>query len=270
MPKPRYEKTTYNDIRQPGLEQVPHVPKAPPGPFCNKQSVKDYREKIMPDWFEKVTEEHDKGQRLKQGQARYARDDGSPSGTPKDKTRSFKIVEKRGPGGSTRRLGPTDFAQSRVFEGPKGGTKNLGSVGFACSCVCEGPGGGTRRFSPMAFAQSRMFGGPKGGTKKLSSVGFACSHACEGPEAGTRKIGSVDLACSHQCGGQGAALWQCPALACYYRQYARDRGICQSFVPLLHTMQKSCCLRAPQLSTQRVPPSPHSSAACTSSCRYSR
>ncbi|XP_077564902.1 uncharacterized protein LOC144180432 [Haemaphysalis longicornis] len=91
MPKPRYEKTTYNDIRQPGLEQVPHVPKAPPGPFCNKQSVKDYREKIMPDWFEKVTEEHDKGQRLKQGQARYARDDGSPSGTPKDKTRSFKV-----------------------------------------------------------------------------------------------------------------------------------------------------------------------------------
>lgn len=248
MPKPRYEKTTYNDIRQPALEQVPHIPKPPPSPFCNKQSVKDYRDKIVPDWFEKVTEEHDKCQRLKRGQARYARDDGSPSGTPKDRTRGFKLVERRGPGGGgTRRLGSMDFARSRVSEGPEGGTKKLGSVGFSCSRTCEGPGGNT---------------------KKIGYLGFACSHACEGPGGNTRKIGPVDFACSHQCEGPGVALRQCPALGCYYRQYARDRGICQSFVPLLHTMQQSCCLRAPQLSAHRV--LPRSRAAWASCCRTSR
>ncbi|KAL1441142.1 hypothetical protein MTO96_008880 [Rhipicephalus appendiculatus] len=46
MPLPRREKTTYNDIRQPATDQVPHIPSAPPNP---------------------VTEEADKCQKLKRG-----------------------------------------------------------------------------------------------------------------------------------------------------------------------------------------------------------
>lgn len=41
----------------------------------------------MPDWFQKVTEEADKCQRLKRGRARYARDDSGPSAAPKEKSK---------------------------------------------------------------------------------------------------------------------------------------------------------------------------------------
>ncbi|KAL1441141.1 hypothetical protein MTO96_008880 [Rhipicephalus appendiculatus] len=67
MPLPRREKTTYNDIRQPATDQVPHIPSAPPNPVCIRQSVQKYRDRVMPDWFQKVTEEADKCQKLKRG-----------------------------------------------------------------------------------------------------------------------------------------------------------------------------------------------------------
>ncbi|KAL3172679.1 hypothetical protein MRX96_012731 [Rhipicephalus microplus] len=108
MPLPRREKTTYNDIRQPATEQVPHIPSSPPNPVCIRQSVQKYRDRVMPDWFQK----------------------------------------------------------RRWFRGQAG----------------------------------------------------------------------------------SGSLYRCPPLSCYYRQYARDSGVCQSFVPLLHTMRLSEELRAPQLS----------------------
>ncbi|XP_077496361.1 uncharacterized protein LOC144107237 [Amblyomma americanum] len=161
MPLPRREKTAYNDIRQPNTEQVPHIPSLPEGPVCIKQSVKEYRDRVMPDWFQKVTEEADKCQKLKRGRARYAKDGSGPSGLP----------------------------------------------------------------------------------HKEKSKGSAVPGA---------------LLC-HQCRGQGAAggLYRGPLLSCYYREYARDAGVCQSFVPLLHTMRLSETLRVPQLTApwNRRPPS---------------
>ncbi|XP_037498949.1 uncharacterized protein LOC119372540 [Rhipicephalus sanguineus] len=87
MPLPRREKTTYNDIRQPATDQVPHIPSLPPSPVCIRQSVQKYRDRVMPDWFQKVTEEADKCQKLKRGRARYAKDDSGPSAAPKDKSK---------------------------------------------------------------------------------------------------------------------------------------------------------------------------------------
>ncbi|XP_075526456.1 uncharacterized protein LOC142558185 [Dermacentor variabilis] len=87
MPLPRREKTAYNDIRQPATDEVPHIPRLPQGPVCIKQSVKKYRDRVMPDWFQKVTEEADKCQKLKMGRARYAKDDGGPSAGPKEKSK---------------------------------------------------------------------------------------------------------------------------------------------------------------------------------------
>ncbi|KAH8030021.1 hypothetical protein HPB51_006453 [Rhipicephalus microplus] len=166
MPLPRREKTTYNDIRQPATEQVPHIPSSPPNPVCIRQSVQKYRDRVMPDWFQKVTEEADKCQKLKRGRARYAKDESGPSAAAKDKS-----MDKS--------------KESRRYYGPAG--------------ISEASCGALQR---------RWFRGQAG----------------------------------------SGSLYRCPPLSCYYRQYARDSGVCQSFVPLLHTMRLSEELRAPQLS----------------------
>ncbi|XP_070376813.1 uncharacterized protein [Dermacentor albipictus] len=179
MPLPRREKTAYNDIRQPATEEVPHIPRQPPSPVCIKQSVKKYRDRVMPDWFQKVTDEADKCQKLKMGRARYAKDDGGPSAAPKEKSKDSR-------------------------------PKNV-TIGTAASEVASGA---------------------------------LLRRQCLGP-------------------GAAGSPYRGPLLSCYYRQYARDSGVCQSFVPLLHTMRLSEALRAPQLSpVQQRSRRPLPRAAC--------
>lgn len=163
MPLPRREKTTYNDIREPATEEVPHIPRPPPSPVCIRQSVNKYRDRVMPDWFQKVTEEADKCQKLKMGRARYAKEGSGPSAASKGKSKESRPY----------------YITAGISE-----------------ATCDA-------------LPCRWFRGQ----------------------------------------GVSGSPYRGPLLSCYYRQYARDSGVCQSFVPLLHTMRLSEMLRAPQLSS---------------------
>ncbi|XP_064487494.1 uncharacterized protein LOC135399690 isoform X2 [Ornithodoros turicata] len=67
MPKPRYEPTSYNVDHHPVLDAVPYVPRVPPKPFCIKQSVQEYRDKVKPDWWEKLEHQDAKAQKAQHG-----------------------------------------------------------------------------------------------------------------------------------------------------------------------------------------------------------
>ncbi|CAN8001309.1 unnamed protein product [Ixodes hexagonus] len=220
MPKPRYEKTTYDDrARKPVVEDVPHVPVPPPSPFCIKESVKEYRDGVRPDWWQKVTEDEDKLQRLKRGQSSYAADsegcDG-PSGSKKVKSKS-KFQNHRAQSCNVR------------------------------SCSAQGRGGETYK--------------PQNYTPRTCSLPHTRQPPICNPRSWKSQKHGVQGYGAQICGCQTYKARSCEALklqaeffgdshrrrSCYYRQYSCDEGTCQSFVPLMHTMQSLQTLKVPQL-----------------------
>ncbi|KAH6923284.1 hypothetical protein HPB50_026185 [Hyalomma asiaticum] len=178
MPLPRREKTTYNDIREPATEEVPHIPRPPPSPVCIRQGhhAKYHCNK---KWSDQAL-----------------------------------ITRSREQG------------QSRTLS-------NLRTP--------------PREFRDISKAPHLPFLFPKRPYYITAGISEATCDA---------------LPCRRFRGqGVSGSPYRGPLLSCYYRQYARDSGVCQSFVPLLHTMRLSEVLRAPQLSSvqqrTRTPPTVH-------------
>ncbi|KAM7295221.1 hypothetical protein ISCGN_024726 [Ixodes scapularis] len=223
MPKPRYEKTTYDDrARQTVVEETPHIPTPPPSPFCIKESVKEYRDRVRPDWWQKVTEEDDHALKLKRGQSRY-----SPSADGSD-----------GPSGSKRVKSKTKFQN---YE--------------ARSCVvrsCNAQSHAGQTYEPRNYRPRRCSPQTSQPQECHSRSWKAQNQGTRGYDTQTCKPRSYEARTSEAskpCAGFFSD-GRCQR-SCYYRQYSRDEGTCQSFVPLLHTMQVLPTLRAPHLARCR-------------------
>ncbi|XP_064487493.1 uncharacterized protein LOC135399690 isoform X1 [Ornithodoros turicata] len=177
MPKPRYEPTSYNVDHHPVLDAVPYVPRVPPKPFCIKQSVQEYRDKVKPDWWEKLEHQDAKAQKAQHGRDVNA-----------DKSTSGGLA------------GPSQSKSARAPCCP--GARSERSV--RCRpCVHRRP---AVYFCPDVSLHSIV---PR-------SVRIEPAFKYRDRE-------------------------------CYYQRYARDKGICQSFVPLLHTMRNCESLKRPRV-----------------------